>query len=113
MWIFTPIGFFSVAKKEHDAEDEITIRARVRADLEALKAYVASMSEIREDRNADYWYRATAKHEDFAEAAAQLVRDIDYSNFKNQVAYKQGSNRSSRYREVSSVMYELQHSEGE
>ena len=58
MWIFTPIGFFSVVKKEHDAEDEITIRARVRADLEALKAYVASMSEIREDRNADYWYRS-------------------------------------------------------
>ena len=35
MWIFTPIGFFSVVKKEHDAEDEITIRARVRANLEA------------------------------------------------------------------------------
>jgi hypothetical protein len=113
MWIFTPIGFFSVVKKEHDAEDEITIRARVRADLEALKAYVASMSEIREDRNADYWYRATAKHEDFAEAAAQLVRDIDYSNFKNQVASKQGYDRSSRYGEVWSVMYELQRSEGE
>ena len=25
MWIFTPIGFFSVVKKEHDAADEITI----------------------------------------------------------------------------------------
>ena len=113
MWIFTPIGFFSVVKTEHDAEDEVTIRARVRADLEALKPYVASMSEIREDRNADYWYRATAKHEDFAEPAAQLVRDIDYSNFKNQVAAKQGYDRSSRYGEVWSVMYELQRSEGE
>ena len=41
------------------------------------------------------------------------MRDIDYSNFKNQVASKQGYDRSSRYGEVWSVMYELQSSEGE
>ena len=71
MWIFTPIGFFSVVKKEYDAEDEITIRSRVRVDIDALKAYVPSMSDIRVDTSADYWYRATAKQEDFAAAVGQ------------------------------------------
>ena len=66
------------------------------------------MSPIKEDRKADYWYRATAKQEDFAQATAQLARNIDYDNFKNQVAAKQGYDRASRYGEIWSVMYELQ-----
>ena len=108
MWIFTTIGFFSVVKKKHGAEDEITIRARVRGDLEALGPYVPSMSEIQVDTGTDYRYRATAKQEDFATATAQLVREIDYSNFKNQVAAKQGDDRASYYGSVWAVMYDLQ-----
>ena len=67
------------------------------------------MSEIREDRKADYWFRATAKQEDFAAAAAQLVRDIDYSNFRNEVGAKQGYDRAHYYGEVWLVMSRFQH----
>ena len=108
MWIFTTIGFFSVVKKSHDAADEITIRARVRGDLEALGHHVPSMGEIRVDTDADYRYRATAKQEDFATATAQLVREIGYSNFKNEVAAAQGHDRASYYGSVWAVMYDLQ-----
>ena len=112
MWIFTPIGFFSVIKKEYDAEDEVTIRSRVKSDIETLKQHIPSMSPIKEDRNADYWYRATAKQEDFAQTVAQLAREINYDNFKNEVAAKQGHERAHRYGEIWSVMYELQQDEG-
>lgn len=53
------------------AEDGLRLDSRdVVTALEALQANVLSMSEIRENLNADYWFRATAKHEDFAEVAA-------------------------------------------
>ena len=48
MWIFTPIGFFSVIKKEYNAEDKVTIRSRVKSDIETLKQHIPSMSPINE-----------------------------------------------------------------
>lgn len=41
MWIITPLGFFSIVQKPGDVPTgTLTIRARVRSDLEALKAAV-------------------------------------------------------------------------
>ena len=108
MWIFTPIGFFSVVKKEHNEPGEITIRARVEGDLESLKGYIPSMSDIYESEYSDYRYRATAKHSDYADALAKLSMEIDYSNFKNKVTESQGRRRARIYGDVWSTVYELQ-----
>lgn len=95
MWLFTRLGFFSVVRKPGDADSGmVTIRARVRGDLEALKAhYLPNMGEITEGGGTDYPFRAKAPHADFAEAAKRLVNDLNYSNFKNQVLAEQGPKR--------------------
>ena len=108
MWIFTPFGFFSIVHKTHDAPARLTIRGRVRGDLETLVSHLPSASAIREDVDADYRFRITAEKDDLADVMARLVIDLDYDNFKNQVAKEQGHDRAACYGEVWSTLYELQ-----
>lgn len=57
MWLMTRFGFFSVVQKP--GETDLTVRARVEADLLALKAaYLPSMGPILANAGTDYQYRA-------------------------------------------------------
>ena len=110
MWIITPIGFFSVVQKPGDAAgNTLTIRARVRSDLEALrKTCLPSMGDITESTTSDYRFRAVAPRADIAAAMASMVNALDYSNFKNQVTKVQGAERAKLYHDVWDVLYRLQ-----
>jgi 8-oxo-dGTP pyrophosphatase MutT (NUDIX family) len=110
MWLITKFGFFSIVQKPGDAEaGMLTVRARVRADLEALRAaYLPEMGEITENAGTDYRYRACVPHEALAAALQQIVLDIDYGNFKNAVQETQGPKRSHLYHQVWDVLYHLQ-----
>ena len=108
MWLFTLIGFFSIVQKKHDQPDQVTIRSRVRKDLEDLVSYLPTASAIRETAQADYRFRITASKDDLARATATLVRDIDYDNFKDEVARQQGYERAGSYGAVWSTLYALQ-----
>lgn len=111
MWLFTSLGFFSVVAHRDDP-DTMLVRARVRADLEALREAHLPDVDIVETRDRDYRFRALVARDAWAHAAGALARDIDYPNFKNAVAERQGHSRASRYSHVWSVMYELQRAEG-
>jgi hypothetical protein len=52
MWVITPLGFYSVVSKPKDMESgTITIRARVKSDLEALRQEcLPSLGAISEDK---------------------------------------------------------------
>lgn len=102
MWLFTTFGFFSIVQKQPG--DLLTVRARVRADLERLREHLPSMSEIVEGAGTDYPYRTTVERERFAEALAALGRSIDYSNFKEAVADELGPAREALCHEVWSAM---------
>ena len=52
--------------------------------------------------------RITAEKDDLAYLMARLIGDLDYDNFKNEVAKQQGHERAARYGEVWSTLYELQ-----
>ena len=92
MWLTTRIGFFSVVQKPD--EMDLTVRARVKADLENLRQrYLPTLGKITESSETDYRYRAKATHADFAEAVKKIAMDIDYPNFKQLVAAEQGSKR--------------------
>ena len=107
MWLMTNFGFFSIVKKKGD--DVLTVRARVRSDLEALKEkYIPTLGEILEGKGTDYKYRAKVSREDMAEAMQKIVKDIDYSNFKDSVAKKQGYKRAGIYGEVWGALMGLQ-----
>lgn len=62
MWLITNFGFFSVVEKPDQKDTKLlVIRARVKADLEALrKRYIPDMGEIQTGGGTDYKYRAVA-----------------------------------------------------
>ena len=109
MWLITPFGFFSVVQKPDDKKTAtLTIRSRVRGDLERLRdAYLPSMSEIVANAGSDYRYRARAKRSEVSSAMAKIVSDIEYENFKDEVAQKQGKVRAGFYGKVWQVLYDL------
>ncbi len=109
MWVTTNFGFFSVVQKPSDqAANTLTVRARVRADLEALaKGFLPALGEISEDTGTDYRFRATAPREAVAVALLNAVLAIDYNNFKASVGAKQGSQREEIYHKVWTVLAQL------
>src|SRR5690242_11051608 len=60
MWLITPTGFFSIVCKSGDMEaGTLTIRARVKSDLQALRhEALPSLGAITENEGTDYPYRA-------------------------------------------------------
>ncbi len=110
MWLITKFGFFSVVEKRSDqGADTLTIRARSKKDLLNLKKnYLTAMSDIRAGEGTDYKYRATAPKEDVAKAFMQAVKDINYSNFKDEVKKHQGSGRADVYSWVWDSLYTIQ-----
>jgi hypothetical protein len=110
MWLITPTGFFSIVCKTGDLEaGTLTIRARVKSDLQALRDQgLPSLGNVTENEGTDYPYRAKAKRSDVAKALAQMVEQVDYDNFKNEVAKKQGNHRAKVYHEVWDVLYDLE-----
>jgi hypothetical protein len=87
MWLITGQGFLSVVEKTEDREaGTLTVRARVRADLEALLADVGmDFDAIEESGLADYRFRARVERAALAEYAKRTVERIDYSNFKGSI----------------------------
>ncbi len=110
MWLITPIGFFSIVEKPDDrSAGTLTIRARVRSDLESLReAALPSLGEVAESRNTDYRFRAKAQRSEVAAALARMIEQLDYDNFKSEVARQQGSKRAHLYHDVWDVLYRMQ-----
>jgi len=106
MWLFTNIGFFSVVQKPNT--NYLTVRARVKGDLDALRnKYLPELSATQGNGGTDYPWRATVNHADFADALGKIVLDLNYGNFKSEVAAQQGTARASRYSRVWQVLYDM------
>ena len=114
MWIVSTIGFFSVVEKPWDRDQgTLTVRARVREDLEALRGLCLPMlGAISEDAHADYRFRAQAPREAGAVAMATLVRGVDYDNFKAAVGRRQGAGRAALYHDAWRAFAPLQRDAG-
>lgn len=99
MWLLTNFGFFSTVKKP--GEDQLTVRARSAGDLDRLREqYLTSLGPTIKGAGTDYPYRAVTSVEDLATAMGDIVRDLDYSNFKSDVSRRMGYGRSHIYSEV-------------
>ena len=87
MWIFTDTGFISIVRKpEHPGV--LTVRARDRKSLELLATKAGV--EIKRSPNGDYPYRVFVGDGPFLEWFLDRGSDLQYSNFKNQVAKTRG-----------------------
>jgi len=80
MWIFLNDAFLSIVDKDGDGTT-LLVRARREGDLE--RAFPGA--DVHETRDHDYRYRAQVNRETVAQAIADLVRHVDYSNFKSTV----------------------------
>jgi 8-oxo-dGTP pyrophosphatase MutT (NUDIX family) len=111
MWIMTPAGFFSVVQKPDDAlARTLTVRARVKADLEALRVLaLPELGPIEAHMGTDYAFRARAPQDCVARALGSLVMGIAYNNFKDEVSRVQGDQRASTYGRVWQALHGLQH----
>jgi hypothetical protein len=104
VWLFTTVGFFSIVA-EKDSPRRLVVRARIEEDLDALRGrYLPELSETVKLAARDYRYRGWCSHAAFARAAGRIARDITYSNFKSEVARKQGPAREALYAEIWSLM---------
>src|SRR3954451_23252778 len=106
MWLFTTQGFYSVVTHRRD-RDKLLVRARAREDLEALREQIPEL-RIFSDPSADYRWRAVVTRAEWVAALAQLASDIDYDNFKNAVAIRQGIDRERLYSRVWAALRSLQ-----
>lgn len=87
MWLYTDIGFFSIVQK--DGAGTLTIRSRVRKDLEKLRAWLIINDEsapIVTSYDSDYRYRIIVPKDLAAEVVCQLVKSITYDNFKDRIS---------------------------
>jgi len=105
MWLFTVFGYYSIIQHNKDPE-LLLVRSRVKGDLEKLKGkYLKNLGDIVETPiGADYPYRALAWKSELASAMKQVFLDIDYTNFKSEVAKKQDWPRHDLYMKVWGIM---------
>ena len=102
MWLFTDTGFVSAVS----AGSELMVRSRDRESLEPLAA-VAKV-EIKKTPKNDYPYRVFVKQEVFAEWVAMMVRNIQYGNFKSEVAVTRGYEFALPLTEIWSAMHKVE-----
>lgn len=87
MWLITEHGFFSIVQKPEDrGSDTLTVRGRVKADLEWLAGRIddqgGSRPEVIETPKSDYGYRFQVDKSILAKTISRITKDIDYDNFK-------------------------------
>lgn len=122
MWLFTKYGFFSsVCARQGDgghgqsvAPTKIMVRARLRPHLTALKERFPDLLEncdIRELPAADYAFRLFVEKSAWSQVLVALNEEMDYDNFKSEVARHQGRSGAAyehALHEVWAVMNRLQ-----
>lgn len=121
MWIFTKYGFFSAVCARQSSKpgakvdpNLMMIRGRDRNHLVSLQNRfpgLISNLKIIENVGTDYLCRIFVPKVAWTEIAAELAQEIEYGNFKSEVAEYQGV-KGAEYEhslhEVWSVMYQLQ-----
>ncbi len=110
MWLLTTFGFFSIVEKSEDrADGMITVRARVRGDIEALRAkYLPELAEIEATPERDYAWRGRVSKAQLGAALGRIAMDIDYAHTRTAVAQRMGYAREQIYYDVAEILSGLQ-----
>lgn len=95
MWLFTRYGFFSFSVAGHE---QIAIRARVEEHLQQLMKRFNTQGTIKKLKKRDYAYRIVVPQATAAKWAEDLVKEMTWSNFKNEAhRYGEKNNLESRW----------------
>lgn len=83
MWLMTTRGFYSVVQHRDDP-DRVLVRARCKADIDALADLLPDAEPILL-HDADYAWRIDVPRAVWAAALQTLTAEIAYPNFKSAV----------------------------
>ena len=113
MWVFTSIGFFSVVEKPEDRDaGMLTVRSRVKADLDALRErFMPELGPTIKGAGTDYRYRAKIDKGAFSEGMKRVSESVDYDNFKHAIGTRQGYDRARVYARVWTDLLDLEDQE--
>lgn len=113
MWVFTNAGFFSVVEKPEDRDaGTLTVRSRVKADLDALREqFMPELGPTIKGVGTDYAFRAKISREAFSEGMKRVGEAIHYDNFKNEISAKQSHRRANIYSKVWTALLPLEDEE--
>lgn len=100
MWIVFNDSFLSIVQKPGD-RDHLTVRARLRGDIEAVFPDAA----VIEGAGTDYRFRARIPRQEVAAALSRRVMSLSYANFKGSV---EDDERHDAYMQIWSVMDRVQ-----
>ena len=103
MWIMTRDGFFSTVKKPNQ-ENEVTVRARVKNDLERLMRRLDIDTDIIENGGTDYPFRIVMKQKLWSKYLQKTGQDIDYDNFKASLDHKDHARHAAYFKCWSALM---------
>jgi len=110
MWILSDRGFVSIVEDRQDP-GRLLVRARREGDLEA---FLDCLPDLRpEDKpvhtpDADYAWRVSLPRPMVSATLVKLASEVDYDNFKDAVAARQGYSRSRLYHDVWAILRRLQ-----
>jgi hypothetical protein len=113
MWVMTTSGFYS-AVQDRDDHTMLIVRSRTKEDADALadliNGSVRPQLHVTVERtpDADYAYRVRVPKPAFAWVLWQAAEGIDYPNFKEAVALRQGEQRAMAYLAVWARLRSLQ-----
>jgi len=100
-------GFYSVVADKHNPE-RVLVRARDDNDAQRMADRLTDAGRkpvlVIPTPDADYAFRMYVSRELFAHVMADAVRDIDYTNFKDEVHEVRGFERASIYSRVWAMM---------
>lgn len=114
MWLISKHGFLSIVKHRSKTHTLI-VRGRAKEDVcNAARMYGEKLHPdltpegqqrltevlVNETPDADYRYRFEADCNLFESVMLELIRSVDYPNFKNEVARVQGYDRAHVYTQV-------------
>lgn len=122
MWIFTKYGFYSVVCPQEDDgglggqvdPSRVMVRCRLREHIEALKARFPELladCDVKVSSHADYAFRIIVEKQVWSRVLLRLNDDVNYDNFKAEVARFQGPDGAAyedSLHDVWSMMHSLQ-----
>lgn len=101
MWLYTKLGFYSAVVKRGDTR--VSVRSYAKQDLANLIRHFDLHAEIWHTPDADYAYRIKLEREEFAHVMSELALQLDYSNFKAEVASTADYSRLVAYHEIHDI----------
>lgn len=106
MWLCTKYGFYSIVQKQ---PGEYHIRARIKRDLENLKAVSEIKRRILVTKDADYRYRMVVNEIEVMAALTALAHKLNYPNFKAEIAKTDDQrDKLEAYQEIGLLMADFQ-----